>query len=276
MAAGVPIKAPVAGIAMGLITSEDGKKYTILTDIQGLEDHMGDMDFKVAGTRKGITALQMDIKIKGVTEKILKEALAQAKQARLEILDVMESVIPEPRKELSKYAPKIEIIHINPDKIKDVIGKGGDMITKIILDSSHVTSVNDVNAVKVDLQDDGTVLIYHRDKDIILKTKEMIENVAREVEEGKVYNGKVVKVEDFGLFVELWPGCEGLCHVSQLAWERVDKPSDLFKVGDEIIVRAEGYDNRNRLNLSRKSALPKPEKNDKKEKKGKKDDKKTK
>ncbi|HIS17407.1 MAG TPA: polyribonucleotide nucleotidyltransferase, partial [Candidatus Coprovivens excrementavium] len=165
MAAGVPIKAPVAGIAMGLITSEDGKKYTILTDIQGLEDHMGDMDFKVAGTRKGITALQMDIKIKGVTEKILKEALAQAKQARLEILDVMESVISEPRKELSKYAPKIETIHINPDKIKDVIGKGGDMITKIILESSNVTSVNDINAVKVDLQDDGTVLIYHRDQD---------------------------------------------------------------------------------------------------------------
>ena len=226
MAAGVPIKAPVAGIAMGLITSEDGKKYTILTDIQGLEDHMGDMDFKVAGTKKGITALQMDIKIKGVTEKILKEALAQAKQARLEILDVMESVISEPRKELSKYAPKIETIHINPDKIKDVIGKGGDMITKIILESSNVTSVNDINAVKVDLQDDGTVLIYHRDQDIIAKTKEMIENVAREVEEGQIYNGKVVKVEDFGLFVELWPGCEGLCHVSQLAWERVEKPSD--------------------------------------------------
>ena len=274
MAAGVPIKAPVAGIAMGLITSEDGKKYTILTDIQGLEDHMGDLDFKVAGSRKGITALQMDIKIKGVTEKILKEALAQAKEARLEILDVMESVLPEPREELSKYAPKIEILHINPDKIKEVIGKGGEMITKIILEASNVESVNDINAVKVDLQDDGTVLIYHQDKDIIEKTKEMIETVAREVEEGRVYTGKVVKVEDFGCFVELWPGCEGLCHVSQLAWERVDKASDMFKVGDEIIVRAEGYDNRNRLNLSRKSALPKPvkkeekaDKEDKKEKK---------
>ena len=269
MAAGVPIKAPVAGIAMGLITSEDGKKYTILTDIQGLEDHMGDMDFKVAGSRKGITALQMDIKIKGVTEKILKEALAQAKEASLEILDVMESVLPEPREKLSKYAPKIEILHINPDKIKEVIGKGGEMITKIILEASNVESVNDINAVKVDLQDDGTVLIYHQDKDIIEKTKEMIELVAREVEEGRVYTGKVVKVEDFGCFVELWPGCEGLCHVSQLAWERVDKASDMFKVGDEIIVRAEGYDNRNRLNLSRKSALPKPvtkEKEDKEEK----------
>ena len=273
MAAGVPIKAPVAGIAMGLITSEDGKKYTILTDIQGLEDHMGDMDFKVAGTRKGITALQMDIKIKGVTEKILKEALAQAKEARMQILDVMESVLPEPRKELSKYAPKIEILHINPDKIKDVIGKGGDMITKIILESSNVSSVNDINAVKVDLQDDGTVLIYHQNQDIINKTKEMIENVAREVEEGQVYTGKVVKVEDFGCFVELWPGCEGLCHVSQLAWERVEKPSDLFKVGDEIIVKAEGYDNRNRLNLSRKAAMPKPEKKEEK-KETKKEDKK--
>ena len=272
MAAGVPIKAPVAGIAMGLITSEDGKKYTILTDIQGLEDHMGDMDFKVAGSRKGITALQMDIKIKGVTEKILKEALAQAKEARLEILDVMESVIPEPREELSKYAPKIEILHINPDKIKEVIGKGGEMITKIILEASNVESVNDINAVKVDLQDDGTVLIYHQDKDIITKTKEMIEQVAREVETGKVYTGKVVKVEDFGCFVELWPGCEGMCHVSQLAWERVDKPQSMFKVGDEIIVKAEGYDSKNRLSLSRKAALPKPERKEKEEKDDKKKD----
>ena len=267
MAAGVPIKAPVAGIAMGLITSEDGKKYTILTDIQGLEDHMGDMDFKVAGTRKGITALQMDIKIKGISEKILKEALAQAKEARMQILDVMESVLPEPRKELSKYAPKIEILHINPDKIKDVIGKGGDVITKIILECSNVESVNDVNAVKVDLQDDGTVLIYHQDKDIIQATKERIENVAREVEDGKTYSGKVVKVEDFGCFVELWPGCEGLVHVSKLAWERVEKASDLFKVGDEIMVVSEGYDNKGRLNLSRKAALPKPEHKDKKEEK---------
>ena len=275
MAAGVPIKAPVAGIAMGLITSEDGKKYTILTDIQGLEDHMGDMDFKVAGTRKGITALQMDIKIKGISEKILKEALAQAKAARMEILDVMESVLPEPRKELSKYAPKIEILHINPDKIKDVIGKGGDVITKIILECSNVESVNDVNAVKVDLQDDGTVLIYHQDVDIIKATKERIENVAREVEDGKTYTGKVVKVEDFGCFVELWPGCEGLVHVSKLAWERVEKASDLFKVGDEIIVVSEGYDNKGRLNLSRKAALPKPEHKEKKEEKEDKKEKKT-
>ena len=267
MAAGVPIKAPVAGIAMGLITSEDGKKYTILTDIQGLEDHMGDMDFKVSGTRKGITALQMDIKIKGVNKKILKEALDQAKEARMQILDVMESVIAEPRKELSKYAPKIEIMHIDPEKIKDVIGKGGEMITKIILEAFHVTSVNDINAVKVDLQDDGTVLIYHQDKDIISKTKEMIEEVVREVEYGQIYNGKIVKVEDFGCFVELWPGCEGLVHVSQLAWDRVNKPSDLFRVGDEIIVKSLGYDNKGRLNLSRKEALPKPQRREKTEEK---------
>ena len=273
MAAGVPIKAPVAGIAMGLITSPDGSKYTILTDIQGLEDHMGDMDFKVAGTKDGITALQMDIKIKGVTKEILSEALAQAKKARLEILDVMHEAIAEPRKEVSKYAPKIETFNIDPEKIKDVIGRGGDMITKIILEASNVKTVNDKDAVKVDLEDDGRVIIYHTDKDIIAKTRKMIEDVVREVEEGKVYTGKVVKVEDFGAFVELWPGCEGLVHVSQLDHKRVEKPSDVVAVGDEIMVKSLGYDNRGRLNLSRKECLPKPEK---KEKKDKKDDKKDK
>ena len=272
MAAGVPIKAPVAGIAMGLITSPDGSKYTILTDIQGLEDHMGDMDFKVAGTRAGITALQMDIKIKGVTKEILSEALAQAKKARLEILDVMHDAIAEPRKEVSKYAPKIETFNIDPEKIKDVIGRGGDMITKIILEASNVKTVNDKDAVKVDLEDDGRVIIYHTDKDIIAKTRKMIEDVVREVEEGKIYTGKVVKVEEFGAFVELWPGCEGLVHVSQLDHKRVDKPSDVVAVGDEIMVKSLGYDNRGRLNLSRKECLPKPEKREKKDKKdGKKD-----
>ncbi len=255
MAAGVPIKAPVAGIAMGLITSSDGSDYTILTDIQGMEDHLGDMDFKVGGTRKGICSLQMDIKIKGITKQILKEALAQAKVARMEILDVMESVIREPRKEVSKYAPKTMIFTINPNKIKDVIGKGGETITNIILEASHVTSVNDMNAVKVDLADDGKVTIYHMDKEVIEKTAEMIKNIAREVEDGKLYNAKVVKVEDFGCFVELWPGCEGLVHVSQLARERVEKPSDVVKVGDEIIVKSLGYDKKGRLNLSRKEAL---------------------
>ena len=266
MAAGVPIKAPVAGIAMGLITSKDEKDYTILTDIQGMEDHLGDMDFKVGGTRKGICSLQMDIKIKGITKQILKEALAQAKEARMKILDMMEGIIAEPRKEVSKYAPKTEIFKINPDKIKDVIGKGGDMITKIILEASHVNSVNDVNAVKVDLADDGTVTIYHMDKDIIAKTREMIENVAREVEIGKVYTGKVVDIHDFGCFVRLWEGCEGLVHVSQLANERVEKPSDVVSVGDEILVKATGYDKKGKLNLSRKEALPKQEvKEEKKE-----------
>ena len=273
MAAGVPIKAPVAGIAMGLITSPDGSKYTILTDIQGLEDHMGDMDFKVAGTKAGITALQMDIKIKGVTKEILSEALAQAKKARLEILDVMHDAIAEPRKEVSKYAPKIETFNIDPEKIKDVIGRGGDMITKIILEASNVKTVNDKDAVKVDLEDDGRVIIYHTDKDIIAKTRKMIEDVVREVEEGKIYTGKVVKVEEFGAFVELWPGCEGLVHVSQLDHKRVDKPSDVVAVGDEIMVKSLGYDNRGRLNLSRKECLPKPEKREKKDKKDDKKDK---
>ena len=265
MAAGVPIKAPVAGIAMGLITSEDGKKYTILTDIQGLEDHMGDMDFKVAGTKEGITALQMDIKIKGVTKDILKEALAQAKKARLEILDVMAGAIKEPRKDVSKYAPKIETFNVNPDKIRDIIGKGGDTITKIILEASNVKAVNDKDAVKVDLEDDGRVIIYHTDRDIIEKTKKMILNIVREVEQDVVYTGKITKVESFGCFVELWEGCEGLVHVSQLAHERVEDPTKMFSVGDEIMVKSLGYDNRGRLNLSRKECLPKPEKKEVKE-----------
>ena len=257
MAAGVPIKAPVAGIAMGLITK--GRKHVVLTDIAGLEDHIGDMDFKVAGTRNGITALQMDIKIKGVTKSILKEALSEAKKARIKILDVMESVIKEPRKELSPYAPKIKMIQIDPEKIKDVIGRGGEMITKIILEASNVLSVNDKDAVKVDLEDDGRVIVYHTDYEIIDKTIKMIEDIIREVEEGEIYTGTVVKVEDFGCFVKLWEGTEGLVHVSQLAHERVNKPSDIVKVGDEIIVKSLGYDNRGRLNLSRKEALPKKE-----------------
>ena len=253
MAAGVPIKAPVAGIAMGLIT--DGDDYTILTDIQGMEDHLGDMDFKVAGTIKGICALQMDIKITGVTKEILKEALYQAKEARSQILEVITDTIKEPRKEVSKYAPKMMTFSIAPEKIKDVIGKGGDMITRIILESSNVKTVNDANAVKVDLEDDGTVIIYHTDKEIIEETARRIKDVVREVEDDKIYTGKVVKVEDFGCFVELWPGCEGLVHVSQLDIKRVDKPSDVVKVGDEILVKSQGYDKKGRLNLSRKAAL---------------------
>ena len=270
MAAGVPIKAPVAGIAMGLIT-EDGtcdSKYTILTDIQGLEDHMGDMDFKVAGTRQGITALQMDIKIKGVTREVLKEALEKAHKARMKILDVMENTIPEPRHELSEYAPKIRTMKISPDKIKDVIGKGGETITKIILESSNVTSVNHKDAVKIDIDDDGNVICYHMNKEVLDKAIKMIEDIVKDVEIGAVYTVKVVKIEDFGAFVELWPGCEGLVHVSQLDNKRVNHPSDIIKVGDEIVVKASGYDRKGKLNLSRKELLPKPEKKeDKKEEK---------
>ena len=265
MAAGVPIKAPVAGIAMGLITHDED--YTILTDIQGMEDHLGDMDFKVAGTKNGICALQMDIKIKGITREILKEALEQAKKARMEVLDVMQKQIAEPRKEVSKYAPKMETFMIEPMKIKDVIGKGGEMITKIICDASNVKDVNNINAVKVDLEDDGRVIIYHSDQEIINKTREMIEEVVREVEVGKIYEAKVVKIEDFGCFVQLWPGCEGLVHVSQLSHERVAKVEDVVKVGDEIIVKALGPDKKGRQNFSRKDALPKPKTKAKEEKK---------
>ena len=253
MAAGGPIKKPVAGIAMGLITHEDD--YTILTDIQGMEDHLGDMDFKVAGTRDGITALQMDIKIDGINREILKEALAQAKKARFEILDVIEKQIDKPREDVSKYAPKTEVFMINPDKIKDVIGRGGEMITKIILECSNVNTVNDINAVKVDLEDDGRVIIYHTDRDVINRTADRIKDIAREVEIGKTYTCRVVSIQDFGIFVELWPGCEGLIHVSQLDTKRVDKPSDLFKVGDEVIAIATGYDKKGKLNLSRKDLL---------------------
>ena len=258
MAAGVPIKAPVAGIAMGLITHEDD--YTILTDIQGMEDHLGDMDFKVAGTKDGITALQMDIKISGITKEILQEALAQAKKARMEILDVITAQIAEPRKEVSKYAPKMVTFMINPAKIKDVIGKGGETITKIICEASNVTEVTNINAVKVELEDDGRVIIYHSDQEIINKTRKMIEEITREVEVDKIYDAKVVKIESFGCFVQLWPGCEGLVHISELAHERVEKTEDVVSLGDEIIVKALGTDKKGRQNFSRKEALPKPKK----------------
>ena len=267
MAAGVPIKAPVAGIAMGLIT--DGDDYTILTDIQGMEDHLGDMDFKVAGTKDGICALQMDIKIKGITKQILKEALEQAKKARMQILDVITAQIPEPRKEVSKYAPKTISFMIKPEKIKDVIGRGGDTITNIILEASNVKSVNDVNAVKVDLEDDGKVIIYHNDMEVINKTKEMIENIVREPEIGKMYTVKVLNVESFGAFVELWPGCEGLIHVSQLSDERVKDPHDVIKTGDILVAQAIEFDKKGKINLSLRSD---PFKKRKKEAKGRKKD----
>jgi len=255
MAAGVPIKAPVAGIAMGLITSTDGNDYTILTDIQGMEDHLGDMDFKVGGTREGICSLQMDIKIKGITKEILKEALYQARDARMEILDVMEKEISKPREEVSEYAPKMMTFMINPDKIKDVIGKGGETITKIICDTSGVTSVNDQRAVKIEIEDDGRVMIYHSDRNVINAAADIIKDITREVEEGQIYTAKVVKVEEFGCFVQVWPGCEGLVHISQLAKERVNKTEDVVKLGDEILVKAIGVDKKGRLNFSRKDAL---------------------
>ena len=253
MAAGVPIKAPVAGIAMGLITY--GDDYTILTDIQGMEDHLGDMDFKVAGTKDGICALQMDIKIKGITKQILKEALEQAKKARMEILDVITKQIKEPRKEVSKYAPKTISFMVDPERIKDIIGRGGEMITKIILEASNVKTVNDINAVKVDLEDDGKVIIYHTDKDIIEKTAKMIKDVIRVPEDGKIYNGKVTRIIETGAFVELWPGCEGMVHISELDVKRTAKVEDICNVGDDIIVKCLGYDKRGRLNLSRKAAI---------------------
>ena len=254
MAAGVPIKDMVAGIAMGLITNENGN-YTILTDIQGAEDHYGDMDFKVAGTKNGICALQMDIKIKGITKEILKEALEQAKVARLEVLENMQTAITEPRKELSKYAPKIKQMKIREDQIKAVIGRGGEVITKIIQDASNVVSVNDKNAVKIDIDDEGRILLYHQDIEVLNKAMKMIEDITRELEEGKIYTAKVVKIIEAGCFVEVWSGCEGFVHISKLAKDRVNKVEDVVKEGDEIVVKYIGTDNKGRLNFSRKDAM---------------------
>ena len=254
MAAGVPIKDMVAGIAMGLITNENGN-YTILTDIQGAEDHYGDMDFKVAGTKNGICALQMDIKIKGITKEILKEALEQAKVARLEVLENMQTAITEPRKELSKYAPKIKQMKIREDQIKAVIGRGGEVITKIIQDASNVVSVNHKNAVKIDIDDEGRILLYHQDIEVLNKAMKMIEDITREVEEGKIYTAKVVKIIEAGCFVEVWSGCEGFVHISKLAKDRVNKVEDVVKEGDEIVVKYIGTDNKGRLNFSRKDAM---------------------
>ncbi len=243
MDAGVPIKAPVAGIAMGLVS--DGENYTILTDIQGLEDHLGDMDFKVAGTKDGITALQMDIKIQGITEQILTEALEQAKKARMEILAELTSTISEPRKELSPYAPKIEMIQIDPAKIKDVIGKGGETINNII----------EQTGVKIDIDQDGNVSIASSDAEMIAKAIEIIEEITKEVEVGQVYLGKVVRIEEFGAFVNLIKGKDGLVHISQLANERVNKVEDVVKLGDEILVKVTEIDDKGRINLSRKALL---------------------
>ena len=244
MAAGVPIKAPVAGIAMGLIS--DGDKYTILTDIQGLEDHYGDMDFKVAGTRDGITALQMDIKIHGITREILKEALAQAKKGRMQILDHMMTTIDAVRPNLSDYAPKVKMIRINPDKIKDVIGSGGKIIQEII---------KDCNEVKIDIEQDGRVFVMHSESEWIDKAIATIEELTKEAKTGEIYQAKVVKIMKFGAFVELWPGYEGLVHISQLAKERVAKVEDVVREGDEIVVKVMGFDEKGKVLLSRKEVL---------------------
>lgn len=243
MDAGVPIKAPVAGIAMGLVS--DGENYTILTDIQGLEDHLGDMDFKVAGTKEGITALQMDIKIQGITEQILTEALSQAKKARMEILEELTSTLAAPREELSPYAPKIEMIQIEPAKIKDVIGKGGDTINGII----------DETGVKIDIDQDGQVSIASSDAEMIKKAIKIIEELTKEVKVGEIYSGKVVRIEKFGAFVNLIKGKDGLVHISQLANERVNKVEDVVKEGDEILVKVTEIDKQGRVNLSRKVLL---------------------
>ena len=251
MAAGVPLKAPVAGIAMGLISEDDEcSKYTILTDIQGLEDHYGDMDFKVAGTRNGITALQMDIKIKGITKDILKEALAQAKKGRMQILDHMATTISEVRPELSKYAPKVKMLRINPDKIREVIGSGGKVIQEII---------DKCNNVKIDIEQDGRVFVMHAESEWIEKAIAIISDIVREPEVGKIYPVKVVKIMDFGAFCELWPGCEGLCHISALDTKRVNKVEDVVHEGDEIVVKLLKIDEKGKLVLSRKVLLQKPE-----------------
>jgi len=254
MAAGVPIKAPVAGIAMGLIMDEENNKYTVLTDIQGMEDHFGDMDFKVAGTREGITALQMDIKVTGITKEIFEEALAQAKVARGQILDNMMSAISEVRPDVSKYAPKTHIMHIPTDKIKDVIGPGGKMINQIIEACDNV---------KIDIEDDGQVVIYHMDREAINKAALMIDNITREAKVGDIYEAKVVRIEKFGAFVNLFGNCDGLLHISKIKNERVEKVEDVLKIGDIVKVKVMEIDEKGRVNVSAKALLPKPEKKEK-------------
>ena len=243
MDAGVPIKKPVAGIAMGLVKYQD--QFTILTDIQGLEDHLGDMDFKVAGTRDGVTAVQMDIKVSGISKEILQEALAQARKGRLFILDKMAEAIAEPRPELSAYAPRMITMTIDPDKIRDVIGPGGKMIRKIIEETG----------VEIDIEDDGRVFISSMDSKAGEEAKAIIERLTSDVEVGKTYLGKVVRIMNFGAFVEILPGKEGLVHISQLALERVAKVEDVVNIGDEILVKVIEIDRQGRINLSRKALL---------------------
>lgn len=250
MAAGVPIKAPVAGIAMGLIMDESSNNYTVLTDIQGMEDHFGDMDFKVAGTSEGITALQMDIKVTGITEDIFREALAQAKVARGQILENMLAAISEPRADVGKYAPKLEQFYIDPEKIREVIGPNGKMINKII---------EECDDVKIDIEDDGHVIIYHMDRAAINKAADMIRGIVKVAEVGDVYDATVVRIEKFGAFVNLFPGTDGLLHISKISHERVEKVEDVLKIGDTIKVKVMEIDDRGRVNVSAKALLPRPE-----------------
>ena len=251
--AGVPIKDMVAGIAMGLIKDDD--KVAILSDIQGMEDHLGDMDFKVAGTEHGITAIQMDIKINGIDENILKTALEQARVGRLHILNEMRKTIDAPKPQLSKYAPKIITMNINPDKIRDVIGPGGKVITKII----------DETGVKIDIEQTGEVFIAGIDQDMIDLAQKLINDIVAEAEVGKTYKGKVTRITTFGAFVEILPGKEGLLHISHISHERVAKVEDVLKVGDEVEVKVTEIDEKGRVNLSRKVLLPKPESTEKKD-----------
>lgn len=243
MDAGVPIKAPVAGVAMGLV--KDGDYFTILTDIQGLEDALGDMDFKVAGTKNGITAIQMDIKIDGINKEIFKQALAQAKRGREHIMGIMLDCIAEPRKELSKYAPKITTIHVDPEKISKIIGPGGKTIKKIVEETG----------AKIDIEEDGRVYIAAVNSEEAAKAIDMINGITAEAEVGKVYTGKVTRLMAFGAFVEILPGKEGLVHISQLSTERVNKVEDVVSVGDEIVVKVTEIDQKGRINLSRKAVL---------------------
>lgn len=246
MAAGVPISNPVAGVAMGLV--KKGENYTILTDIQGMEDHLGDMDFKVAGTKNGICALQMDIKIDGITKEILQEALAQAKVARGQIMDCMMSAISEPRDHLSPYAPKVAMMKIEPEQIKDVIGKGGDMINKIIAESDNV---------KIDIDEEGNVTIYHYSQEAIDHAMGMIKDLTRKVEVGEIFDGKAVRVEEKYAFIELFPGTNGFLHVKDVAWDRTNKVGDVIKLGDTVKVKVTQITDKG-VNVSRKALLSKP------------------
>ena len=251
--AGVPIKSPVAGIAMGLI--KEGENVVILSDIQGLEDHLGDMDFKVAGTRDGITAIQMDIKISGIDRTVLESALSKAREGRLFILDKMNEAISEPRETLSPYAPRILTMEVDPDKIRDIIGPGGKMINKII----------DETGVKIDIEDDGRVSIAAENIENGEKAMELINKVIKDIEVGEIYMGKVVKIVPFGAFVEILNGKEGLVHISNIAHERINNVEDVLKVGDEILVKVMEIDSQGRINLSRKALLPKEDKKSNKE-----------